>query len=186
MTDTQQLHAWIEGCLKGDRRSQQAIHKLYYGRMKVVCMRYTRDTDQAEDVLQEGFIKVFQQLEKYSGLGSFEGWVRRIMVNLAIDRFRKLKHDFVTVDDERKLELAQPSDDDDEETDASAYADITPEQIIDAMQQLTPAYRTVFNLYVYEDYNHQQIAEALGISVGTSKSNYAKAKKNMRKLLTKK
>ncbi len=186
MTDTQQLHAWIEGCLKGDRRSQQAIHKLYYGRMKVVCMRYTRDTDQAEDVLQEGFIKVFQQLEKYSGLGSFEGWVRRIMVNLAIDRFRKLKHDFVTVDDERKLELAQPSEEDEEETDASAYADITPEQIIDAMQQLTPAYRTVFNLYVYEDYNHQQIAEALGISVGTSKSNYAKAKKNMRKLLTKK
>jgi RNA polymerase sigma-70 factor (ECF subfamily) len=108
------------------------------------------------------------------------------MVNLAIDRFRKLKHDFVTVDDERKLELAQPSEEDEEETDASAYADITPEQIIDAMQQLTPAYRTVFNLYVYEDYNHQQIAEALGISVGTSKSNYAKAKKNMRKLLTKK
>jgi RNA polymerase sigma-70 factor, ECF subfamily len=184
VTDTQQLHAWIEGCLKGDRRSQQAIHKLYYGRMKVVCMRYTRDTDQAEDVLQEGFIKVFQQLEKYSGLGSFEGWVRRIMVNLAIDRFRKLKHDFVSVDDDRRWELAQPSEEDEDETDGSAYADITPEQIIDAMQQLTPAYRTVFNLYVYEDYNHQQIAEALGISVGTSKSNYAKAKKNMRKLLT--
>ena len=163
MTDTQQLHAWIEGCLKGDRRSQQAIHKLYYGRMKVVCMRYTRDTDQAQDVLQEGFIKVFQQMEKYSGLGSFEGWVRRIMVNLAIDRFRKLKHDFIPVDDDRKLELAQPMDEEEDEMDTASYADITPEQIIEAMQQLTPAYRTVFNLYVYEDYNHQQIAEALEI-----------------------
>ena len=187
MRDTEQLHAWIDGCLKGDRRSQQAIHKLFYGKMKVVCLRYTRDSDQAEDVLQEGFIKVFQQLEKYTGLGSFEGWVRRIMVNLAIDRFRKLKHDFITVDDERLLNLSSVNtDEEDEDIDASEYAHITPEQIIEAMQQLTPAYRTVFNLYVYEDYNHQQIAEALGISVGTSKSNYAKAKKNMRKLLTKK
>ena len=106
------------------------------------------------------------------------------MVNLAIDRFRKLKHDFIPVDDDRNLELAQPMDEEEDEMDTASYADITPEQIIEAMQQLTPAYRTVFNLYVYEDYNHQQIAEALGISVGTSKSNYAKAKKNMRKLLT--
>ncbi|MFM7814678.1 MAG: RNA polymerase sigma factor, partial [Flavobacteriales bacterium] len=112
-------------------------------------MRYTRDSDQAEDVLQEGFIKVFQQLDKYTGLGSFEGWVRRIMVNLAIDRFRKLKHDFITVDDERLLERTPlNAEEDEEDMDASEYAHITPEQIIEAMQQLTPAYRTVFNLYV--------------------------------------
>lgn len=187
MAETKHLQALIDGCLKGDRRSQQAIHKLFYGKMKAVCMRYTRDSDQAMDVLQEGFLKVFNNLEKYTGVGTFEGWMRRIMVNLSIDRFRRLKHDLVLLGEQNDIEnwsggTDEESDDSDENEE---IYDITPEQIIDAMQQLTPAYRTVFNLYVYEDYTHQDIAEALGISVGTSKSNYAKAKKNMRKLLTK-
>ena len=155
--------------------------------MKVVCMRYTRDSDHAMDVLQEGFLKVFNNLEKYTGVGTFEGWMRRIMVNLSIDRYRRLKHDLVLLGEQNDIEnwsggTDEESDDSDENEE---IYDITPEQIIDAMQQLTPAYRTVFNLYVYEDYTHQDIAEALGISVGTSKSNYAKAKKNMKKLLTK-
>ena len=187
MAETKQLQALIDGCLKGDRRSQQAVHKLYYGKMKAVCMRYTRDSDQANDVLQEGFLKIFNNLEKFTGVGTFEGWMRRIMVNLSIDRFRKLKHDFVLLGENDDIE--RYSDDTEEVLDEldelEEIYSITPEQIIDAMQQLTPAYRTVFNLYVYEDYTHQDIAEALGISVGTSKSNYAKAKKNMRKLLIK-
>ena len=187
MAETKQLQALIDGCLKGDRRSQQAVHKLYYGKMKAVCMRYTRDSDQANDVLQEGFLKIFNNLEKFTGVGTFEGWMRRIMVNLSIDRFRKLKHDFVLLGENDDIE--RYSDDTEEVLDEldelEEIYSITPEQIIDAMQQLTPAYRTVFNLYVYEDYTHQDIAEALGISVGTSKSNYAKAKKNMKKLLLK-
>jgi RNA polymerase sigma-70 factor (ECF subfamily) len=187
VAETKHLQALIDGCLKGDRRSQQAIHKMFYGKMKSVCMRYTRDSDQAMDVLQEGFLKVFNNLEKYTGVGTFEGWIRRIMVNLSIDRYRRLKHDLVLLGEQNDIE--NWSGGTDEESDESAeneeIYDITPEQIIDAMQQLTPAYRTVFNLYVYEDYTHQDIAEALGISVGTSKSNYAKAKKNMKKLLTK-
>jgi len=150
-------------------------------------MRYTRDSDQAMDVLQEGFLKVFNNLDKYTGVGTFEGWMRRIMVNLSIDRYRRLKHDLVLLGEQNDIE--NWGGETDEETEDSGendeIYDITPEQIIDAMQQLTPAYRTVFNLYVYEDYTHQDIAEALGISVGTSKSNYAKAKKNMKKLLTK-
>lgn len=155
--------------------------------MKAVCMRYTRDSDQAMDVLQEGFLKVFNNLEKYTGVGTFEGWMRRIMVNLSIDRFRRLKHDLVLLGEQNDIENWSGGTDDetDDSDENEEIYDITPEQIIDAMQQLTPAYRTVFNLYVYEDYTHQDIAEALGISVGTSKSNYAKAKKNMRKLLTK-
>ena len=155
--------------------------------MKAVCMRYTRDSDQAMDVLQEGFLKVFNSLDKFTGVGTFEGWMRRIMVNLSIDRYRRLKNDWILLGDENGIENIG-----DEGTDGLEEADehdeiynITPEQIIDAMQQLTPAYRTVFNLYVYEDYTHQDIAEALGISVGSSKSNYAKAKKNMKKLLLK-
>jgi RNA polymerase sigma-70 factor (ECF subfamily) len=187
VAETKQLQALIDGCLKGDRRSQQAIHKMFYGKMKSVCMRYTRDSDQAMDVLQEGFLKVFNNLEKYTGVGTFEGWIRRIMVNLSIDRFRRLKHDLVLLGEQNDIEnWSGGTDDESDDSDENEEIyDITPEQIIDAMQQLTPAYRTVFNLYVYEDYTHQDIAEALGISVGTSKSNYAKAKKNMRKLLTK-
>jgi RNA polymerase sigma factor (sigma-70 family) len=186
VAETKHLQALIDGCLKGDRRSQQAIHKMFYGKMKAVCMRYTRDSDQAMDVLQEGFLKVFNNLEKYTGVGTFEGWMRRIMVNLSIDRFRRLKHDLVLLGEQNDIEnwAGETDDETDDSEEGEEIYDITPEQIIDAMQQLTPAYRTVFNLYVYEDYTHQDIAEALGISVGTSKSNYAKAKKNMRKLLT--
>jgi RNA polymerase sigma-70 factor (ECF subfamily) len=187
VAETKHLQALIDGCLKGDRRSQQAIHKMFYGKMKAVCMRYTRDSDQAMDVLQEGFLKVFNNLEKYTGVGTFEGWMRRIMVNLSIDRYRRLKHDLVLLGEQNDIENWSGGTDDetDDSDENEEIYDITPEQIIDAMQQLTPAYRTVFNLYVYEDYTHQDIAEALGISVGTSKSNYAKAKKNMKKLLTK-
>ncbi len=150
-------------------------------------MRYTRDSDQANDVLQEGFLKVFNNLDKYTGVGTFEGWMRRIMVNLSIDRYRRLKHDLILLGEQNNIENwgGETDDESEDSGENEEIYDITPEQIIDAMQQLTPAYRTVFNLYVYEDYTHQDIAEALGISVGTSKSNYAKAKKNMKKLLTK-
>jgi len=172
----------IQGCLKGDRRAQQLVYKMFYGKMKAVCLRYTRDADQAMDVLQEGFIKMFQNLERYNGTGSFEGWIRRIMVNLSIDQFRKNKHDLLLLGDH--LGLENWHDEEVEEIEEERY-DFKPHQIIEAMQQLSPAYRTVFNLYVFENYTHQDIADALGISVGTSKSNYAKARKNMKKLLIK-
>ena len=184
MSETKELQNLIEGCLKGDRRAQQAVYRKYYGKMKAVCMRYTRDADQASDVLQEGFLKVFMQIDRFTGVGSFEGWIRRIMVNLSIDRFRRLKHDFLATGELIDPERTGISDDEPDEHEED-YLDISPEQIIDAMQQLTPAYRTVFNLFVFEDYSHQDIAEALHISVGTSKSNYAKAKKNIRRLLEK-
>ncbi len=153
--------------------------------MKAICMRYTRDSDQAMDIVQDGFIKVFNSLERYTGIGSFEGWMRRIIVNLCIDRFRRLKRDFVLLDDNTALENYEEDIDEEENEDDNEIYNITQEQIIEAMQQLSPAYRTVFNLYVFENYSHQDIAEALEISIGTSKSNYAKARKNMKKLLTK-
>lgn len=153
--------------------------------MKAICMRYTRDNDQAMDIVQDGFIKAFNSLERYTGIGSFEGWMRRIIVNLCIDRFRKLKRDFVLLDDGTSLENYEEDTEDEQNEEDNEIYNITQEQIIEAMQQLSPAYRTVFNLYVFENYSHQDIAEALEISIGTSKSNYAKARKNMRKLLSK-
>lgn len=184
MAEEKQMQLLIDGCLKGDRRSQQAVYKLLYGKMKAVCLRYTKDSDQALDVLQEGFIKVFQNMDRYTGVGSFEGWVRRIMVNLSIDRFRKQKNNLLMLNGTTSAE-DWADDVEDEENEEEADYDFKPSQIIEAMQQLSPAYRTVFNLYVFENYTHQDIADALGISVGTSKSNYAKAKRNMKKILLK-
>ena len=184
MVEDKQLQQLIKGCLEGDRKAQQAVYKLLYGKMKVVCMRYTRDTDQALDILQEGFIKVFQNMERYSGAGSFEGWVRRIMVNLSIDRFRKQKNDFLLLNGSMNIEDYEDVVDNEPDVESVDY-DFTPEQILEAMQMLSPAYKTVFNLYVFENYTHQDIAEALSISIGTSKSNFAKAKRNMKKILLK-
>lgn len=185
MAESRQVQALIDGCLKGDRRSQQAIHKMFYGKMKAICMRYTRDNDQAMDIVQDGFIKVFNSLDRYTGVGSFEGWFRRIIVNLCIDRFRKMKRDYVLLENESALDNFQDDAEEEPDNEENEIYNITQEQIIDAVQQLSPAYRTVFNLYVFENYSHQEIAEALEISIGTSKSNYAKARRNIRKLLLK-
>jgi RNA polymerase sigma-70 factor, ECF subfamily len=180
----QELQELIAGCLKNDRRCQQRIYEQFYGKMLSVCMRYTKDLDQGKELVQEGFIKLFGNLHKYKNDGSFEGWVRRIFTNNAIDSFRRKKHqDLVPDDDHQVLNLADEKDehaflDKEEET-------IQPKHVIEAMQQLSPAYQMVFNLYVMESYSHQEIADELGISVGTSKSNLAKARMNMKKLLKK-
>jgi len=153
---------------------------MFYGKMKAVCLRYANDADQAQDILQEGFIRVFFQLEKYNGNGSLEGWMRRIMVNLSIDYYRKKRH-FSAIEIENSLQIADENSNITEEQ--SEQFDFEPHEIIEAMQHLSPVYRTVFNLYVFENYSHQDIANELGISIGTSKSNYAKAKRNMKKIL---
>lgn len=174
------LENLVEGCRKGDNRSQLRVYELLYGKMKAVCSRYTNNNDQAEDLLQEGFIKVFTGMDKFSGEGSFEGWVRRIMVNTAIDYFRKRKKDFILLDEESALEELVKAEEEDEENEGYGF---TPQDIKDAMQKLTPAYRTIFNLYVFENMSHKEIGEHLGISDGTSKSNLAKARRNLRKIL---
>ena len=156
---------------------------MYYGKMKAVCLRYASSTDEAKDMVQDGFIKVFSSLEKFEGNGSLEGWIRRIMVNLSIDQYRKKKHT-VDIDLENSKHYVEESAEEDDEHEPDIY-DFQPHHIVEAMQQLTPVYRTVFNLYVFENFSHQEISEKLGISLGTSKSNYSKAKKNMKKILIK-
>jgi RNA polymerase sigma-70 factor (ECF subfamily) len=156
------------------------VFRSLYGKMKVVCLRYASDADAAEDLLQEGFIKVFEKIANYNNQGSFEGWVRRIMVNNAIDNIRKNKTLFLDIDNDRTQAQVDREDDDYDEPE---YLSITPDQILAAMQHLSPAYRAVFNLYVMENLSHQDIAEQLGISVGTSKSNLAKARMNLKKIL---
>lgn len=159
-------------------------------------MRYTRDRDTAQDIVQDGFIKVFDKVRDFGFNGSFEGWVRRIMVNQAIDYVRKSKVSFELVDNLTTDEDDESPDSGFDEGDSTEltgdeymeqiFNSVSPELILEAMEQLTPAYKTVFNLYAIENYSHQDIAETLGISLGTSKSNYAKAKQNLRKILVKK
>lgn len=180
-----QHSALIEGCMRGDRRAQQRVHELFYGKMMSVCLRYTKNTDQAKDILQDGFIKVFNGMDKFNQAGSFEGWIRRIMVNTAIDHFRRTKNSYLLLGEERSIEDFADQDEEDilAEEDHDEEWDVKPADIINAMQKLTPAYRAVFNLFVFEELTHKEIAEMLGINIGTSKSNLAKAKHNLKKLL---
>ncbi len=175
-----ELNELVRGCIRGKASSQEKLYRRLYGAMMAVCLRYTKDHEQAQDILQEGFIKMFGKLDRFSFEGSFEGWVRRIMVNTAIDFFRKKKTDFTLLGENDSIEkYAEVVEEEEEE----AEYDFTPQDIIDAMQKLTPAYRTIFNLYAFENLTHNEISEQLGISVGTSKSNFAKAKRNLKKIL---
>lgn len=174
----------IEGCIRGDRSNQQKMYELLYGKMLAVCIRYTREREDAVDVLQEGFIKVFANIRQFESTGSFEGWVRKIMVNTAIDFFRKNKKMIVYSNSEYVENNAE--DIKEEETGDDEYMNVSPDKIMEAVQQLTPQYRTVFNMYVVDGYTHKEIAQELGINEGTSKSNYSKAKMNLKKALSKK
>jgi RNA polymerase sigma-70 factor (ECF subfamily) len=147
-------------------------------------MRYTSDRDSAEEVLQEGFIKIFDKLEAFNYKGSFEGWMRRIMSNTAIDSIRKSKKNPMLTDNDEdfKLGAEDPMVINEEFEALGMKAEIAME----AINKLSPAYKAVFNLYVLEDYTHKEIAEILGISEGTSKSNLSKAKMNLQKILKEK
>jgi RNA polymerase sigma-70 factor (ECF subfamily) len=177
----------IDGCISGERKSQQRVYELFYGKMMAVCLRYTKNHDQAKDILQDGFIKVFRSMDAFNRAGSFEGWIRRIMVNTAIDYFRRAKNSYLLLGEERSIEDFGDMDVEDtlEDRQEDELPDLKPADVINAMQKLTPAYRTVFNLYVFEEMTHKEIAEVLGINIGTSKSNLAKAKQNLKKLLKK-
>jgi RNA polymerase sigma-70 factor (ECF subfamily) len=157
----------IEGCIQGDRRMQEELYKRYAPKMYGVCLRYANNQAEAEDILQEGFVKVFRKMSSFRQEGSFEGWIRRIFVNTAIEHYRKKIH-------------LQPITDYEENTIEGKYLSVldamAEKDIIELVQQLSPGYRTVFNMYVIEGYSHKQIAEALGISEGTSKSQLSRAK----------
>tara|TARA_B100001741_G_C16306025_1_gene483571 strand:- start:78 stop:668 length:591 start_codon:yes stop_codon:yes gene_type:complete len=176
------LRPYIEACQLGESRAQRFIFERYYRLMFGVCMRYMSDNDSVQDVVQEGFLKVFNNIGGYTFKGSFEGWMRRIMVNTAIDAIRRKNAAGWVLGDEGSFE---PVDEEgvwemEEEGDAVGY---TVHDVLDAMEHLTPMYRTVFNLYVFDNLGHQEISNRLGISVGTSKSNLAKARRNLRNLL---
>jgi RNA polymerase sigma factor (sigma-70 family) len=146
---------------------QEELYRRFSPRMYGVCMRYARNVEEAEDILQEGFIKVFKKLSSFRSEGSFEGWVRRIFVNTAIEHFRRKTYQQpITEQHENTVEGKS----------LSVLDSLGEKDILKLVQDLSPGYRTVFNLYVVEGYTHKEIGDMLGISEGTSKSQLSRAK----------
>ncbi len=157
----------IKGCIKGDRDSQRGLYSKYSPKMFAICLRYSSDYHNAEDLLQEGFIKVYKNITKFRGEGSFEGWLRRIFVNTAIENYRKRNYLYP---------LIEVLNTDIEVLNDGVINQLAADDIMDLVNQLSPGYRTVFNLYAVEGYPHKEIAKMLGISEGTSKSQLARAR----------
>ncbi len=179
----EELKEIVDGCIRGKRKFQKRLFEKYYGKMMAICYRYAKDSDEAQDMVQNGFIKVFKKLDVYNFEGSLEGWIRRIMVNTAIDQIRKNKRNPFLIEDvdrAQNVEEDVPFSTEEDEF----YSKLKAKTAIKAISELSPAYRTVFNMYVIEGFTHKEIADYLGISEGTSKSNLAKAKQKLRAQLT--
>ena len=158
----------IQRCKAGERKAQEALYKQFASKMLGVCSRYATDRMEAEDMLQNGFIKVFQKLADYRGDGSFEGWTRRIMVHSSIEYYRKHHKMMQLV--ELDEAVSEPP------TDPLATARLAANDLLLLIQQLSPGYRIVFNLYAIEGYSHKEIAAIVGITEGASKSQLSRAR----------
>jgi RNA polymerase sigma-70 factor (ECF subfamily) len=166
----------LPACLRGNRLAQKAFFERFKGRMFALCLRYANSREDAEDMLQEGFVRVFRDLHQYSGVGNLEGWVRKVFVNTALQHLHQRRKALLFTD----LDGVDVAD-----TVAESYPDDEPpaKNMIRILQMLPPGFRTIFNLHVLEGYSHPEIAEILGISVGTSKSQLLRAKLHFKKLL---
>ncbi|MBP6516328.1 MAG: sigma-70 family RNA polymerase sigma factor [Chitinophagales bacterium] len=157
----------IAGCRAGDRKYQELLYQRFASKMFTVCMRYAAESNSAQDLLQEGFVKIFKNIDKFRGEGSFEGWIRRIFVNTCLEFVRKKANMYVVQDTETvKVEYH----------DENALQKLMKEDLMEMIQSLSTGYRTIFNLYVIEGYSHKEIAELLNVTEGTSKSQLARAR----------
>ena len=164
----------IEACIQQERWAQKVLYEEYYSKMMGVCLRYANNESEALDILHEGFIKVFKHIAKYQTGTSLGAWIRRIMVNTSIDYYRKSIRRR-TEDIESAYDISS--------ADADAVSQCSEKEILDAVQQLSPAYRAVFNLYVIEGYSHREIAQLLDINESTSRSNLVKARLKLKEIL---
>ncbi len=171
----------IKGCLKNSRESQKALYELFYGKMLGVCLRYSNSNIDAKEILNEGFLKVFENLKNLKEGDSIEDWIRKIMINTSIEHIRKNKQNLLIVStvhvNKNNVRTA------DQISDEALFSKIEKEEILKAVQELTPGYRTVYNLFVIDGYPLKEIAEILDISEETSKLNLSKAKFALRKNL---
>jgi RNA polymerase sigma-70 factor (ECF subfamily) len=160
-------HELVAALVRQERWAQQQVYEYYYGKMMGVCLRYASSRDEALDLLHEGFIKVFQNISRYRPGTSLSAWIRTIIVNTCIDYYRRsVRRRTEDIDEAYTLSIDDPD----------ALSHLTEQEILAAVQELSPAYRAVFNLYVVEGYSHKEIGEALNITESTSRSNLVKAR----------
>jgi RNA polymerase sigma factor (sigma-70 family) len=160
----------IEGCQQGRRDAQKQLYELFSPQLFAVCLRYTKNRMEAEDYLHEGYLKIFDKIGQFTGRGPLEAWMRRVMVNTILESFRKnAKYSFV---DESNIPLSEDLNQEPEQDEA----EVNIKELENLIEQLPEKYKLVFKLYILEDYTHNDIANELGISVGTSKSNLARAR----------
>ncbi len=172
MMDSNMERELILGCLRNDRHSQKSIFDIYAGKMMTLCLRYSRHHMEAEDILQDGFIKIFQNLEQYKFEGSFEGWMRRIFINIALKNIKKMSY---------QNELIGAEILNEEYESPSIIASMSEKEILAAIHELPDGYKTVFNLNVIEGFSHKEIGEMLNITESTSRSQLLKARRELQK-----
>ena len=161
------IDSLLEGCKKGQRLAQEGLYKSVSSKMMGVCMRYAKNREEAEDILQMGFIKVFQKVADFRGEGSFEGWIRRIMVNTAIETYRKNLRSMNVVSIDEVYDQAQTTFD---------MNGLETKDLLNMVQELASGYRLIFNMYVIEGFSHKEISKELGITEGASKSQLSRAR----------
>lgn len=167
----------IKACLKGNRAAQNRLYQLFADKMYGMCLRYADNEDEAKDILQDGFIKVFLNLKQFNNKGSFEGWIRRIIANTALERFRDKNYLFaINMETEYNANNKQYD---------HILSDLAAKDLLKLIQELSPQYRMVFNLYAIEGYSHKEICEKLNIKEGTSKSNLSRAREILKEKVKK-
>lgn len=164
----EELGHLIEDCKLGKRNAQARLYQLYAPVLFGICIRYSRDQTEAEDTLHEGFITIFNKVGQYAYKGSFEGWMKRVVINTALEKFRN-RYRIQSVEDVTVY--------DSETTDNDVFNNLNTEVLLKLISELPPRYRMVFNMYAIDGYSHNEISELLGIAQGTSKSNLARARK---------
>ena len=177
----EELKLAIEGCVLNDRLSQKRIYTSFYNYAMSICSIYTPNYEDSVEILNDGFLKIFKEIYRYQPayadhILSFKGWLRKIMLYTSIDHFRKSqKHRFIKELDSEVIQFSAADED--------ALDRISHNEIVKSMQKLTPGYRIIFNLFIIENFSHEEISKRLGISIGTSKSNLARGRKQLQKIL---
>ena len=176
----EELRLAIQGCVLNDRLSQKKIYTSFYNYAMSICSIYTTSYEDSVEIINDGFLKIFKELYRYKPayadhILSFKGWLRKIMLYTAIDHFRKnQKYRFTKELDNEAAGLSTGQDPLDR---------ISHNELVRSLQKLTPGYRIIFNLFIIENFSHEEISKQLGISIGTSKSNLARGKKQLQKIL---
>lgn len=164
----------IQKCIEGDRVSEKCLYNLYFSKMRFTCSRFAKNPLDIEDILQDGFVKLFKNLHNYRHEGSFEGWVRRIFINVAIEHFKRKKISLIELEGLENIVS---------EKNATILDILYEKDLLQITGTISNGYKTVFSLYAIEGYNHREIGERLGITESTSKSQYTRAKVKLKNIV---